>query len=112
MLFRTPTLDALELDVLRTIEELKASLNYATSAPARWTGVLRRNAFARAVRGSNSIEGYNVTMEDAIAAVEGEEPMDARTEAWMAVVGYRRALTFVLQRAEDPHFRHSAEVLK
>jgi Fic family protein len=59
-----------------------------------------------------SIEGYNVSMEDAIAAVEAEEPQDARTEAWLAVAGYRRALTFVLQRAEDPHFRYSEELLK
>ncbi|HEY6324285.1 MAG TPA: Fic family protein [Thermoanaerobaculia bacterium] len=112
MLFRTPVLNTRELEVLHHITELKVTLKYATSEPVRWTGLLRRNAFARAVRGSNSIEGYNVTMEDAIAAVEGEEPMDPRTEAWMAVAGYRRALTFVLQRAEDPHFRHSEEVLK
>jgi len=40
-------------------------------------GLLRRNTLARAVRGSNSIEGYNVTAEDAIAAVDGEEPLAA-----------------------------------
>jgi Fic family protein len=112
MLFQAPALDSKELGVHQRIEELKANLRYATTEPRRWTGLLRRNAFARAVRGSNSIEGYHVTMEDAIAAVEGEEPVAPRDEAWLAVAGYRMALTFVLQKAEDPHFKYSEEVLK
>jgi Fic family protein len=62
---------------------------------------------ARAIRGSNSIEGYNVTAEDAIAAAEGEEPLEADRESWLAVTGYRTAMTFVLQLAKDPHFRYS-----
>src|SRR5258707_4425585 len=50
------------------------SLKNRISVPRRWVGVLRRNALARAIRGSNSIEGFNVTADDAIAAAEGEEP--------------------------------------
>ncbi len=111
-LFETPVPDDRETAVLLEIESLKASLKYATAQPRRWTGLLRRNAFARAVRGSNSIEGYNVTMEDAIAAVEGDEPTAPRDEAWLAVAGYRMALTFVLQKAEDPHFKYSDEGIK
>jgi Fic family protein len=64
------------------------------------------------VRGSNSIEGYNVTIDDAIAAVEGEEPLDPKDEAWLAVSGYRDAMTFVLQKANDGFFTFSAELLK
>jgi len=112
MLFRTPALDQKEVSVLARIAVLKESLKYAATEPRRWTGWLRRNAFARAIRGSNSIEGYNVTMEDAIAAVEGEEPISPRDEAYLAVAGYRIALTFVLQKAEDPHFSYSEEALK
>lgn len=112
MLFTTPILDEREAKVLSEIETLKGDLKYATTQPRRWTGLLRRNAFARAVRGSNSIEGYNVTMEDAIAAVEGEEPIAPRDEAWLAVAGYRMALTYVLQKAEDPHFKYSEEGIK
>jgi len=70
-------------------------------------GVLRRNSFARAIRGSNSIEGYNVTADDAIAAVEGEEPISAEREAWLAVTGYRNAMTYVLQLAADAHFSYN-----
>ncbi|MEX2263632.1 MAG: Fic family protein [Bryobacteraceae bacterium] len=69
--------------------------------------MLRRNTFARAIRGSNSIEGYDVTAEDAIAAVEGEAPLDAQSETWAAVTGYRNAMTFVLQLSRDPHFSYS-----
>jgi len=70
-------------------------------------GLLRRNTLARAVRGSNSIEGYNVTAEDAIAAVDGEEPLAADREAWLAVTGYRYAMTFVLQLTKDKNFIYS-----
>lgn len=69
--------------------------------------MLRRNTLARAIRNSNSIEGYNVTAEDAIAAAEGQEPLDADRESWEAVTGYRTAMTFVLQLAKDPNFMYS-----
>jgi Fic family protein len=111
-LFKSPELDETELAVLVALDRLKSDLKYLTGQPRRWTGLLRRNALARAVQGSNSIEGYNVTLEDAIAAVEGEEPLDSKNETWLAVAGYRLALTFVLQKAEDPHFKYSEEVLK
>jgi Fic family protein len=112
MLFQAPDIEEAEQTVLATIDSLKSDLKYLLGQPRRWTGLLRRNAFARAVQGSNSIEGYNVTLEDAISAVEGEEPLDPKDENYLAIAGYRMALTFVLQRAEDPYFRHSEEVLK
>jgi Fic family protein len=113
MLFRTPKLQVAEKGVLARIADLKARLGVATRTPARrWTGLLRRNSFARAVQGSNSIEGYNVTVDDAIAAVEGEEPLEATREAWLAVSAYRTAMTYVLQRADDRHFEYSADLLK
>jgi Fic family protein len=112
MLFESPEIDEAELKVLGTIDTLRSDLRYLLGQPRRWTGLLRRNAFARAVQGSNSIEGYNVTLDAAISAVEGEEPLDPRDESYLAVEGYRQALTFVLQRAEDPHFKYSEEGLK
>jgi Fic family protein len=106
-LFKSAKLDSEELRVIASIAEIYKSLKYALSSPSRWNGVLRRNAFARAIRGSNSIEGFRVTEEDAIAAAEGEEPLDAETETWQAIVGYRDALTYVLQLAKDPNFQCS-----
>jgi Fic family protein len=67
---------------------------------------------ARNIRGSNSIEGYNVTAEDAIAAVAGEGAVDAQGESWAAVKGYRDAMTYVLQLATDPHFHYNDGVLR
>lgn len=104
-LFRSPKLTAEELRVIESISGIYKSLKYALSSPSRWNGVLRRNTFARAIRGSNSIEGIRVTEEDSIAAAEGEEPLDAETETWLAIVGYRDALTYVLQLARDPNFK-------
>ena len=60
MLFETPRVNQREADVIDQITTLKSKLGYlVSSTPERWTGILRRNAFARAVRGSNSIEGYH-----------------------------------------------------
>jgi|SRR5580658_9573376 hypothetical protein len=112
MLFEAPKLDDLELDVIDHIEDLKQRLKYAVQTPKRWPGLLRRALFARAIRASNSIEGFNVTMEDAIAAIEGDEPLDAADVDWQAVRGYRSAMTYVLQLAEDPYFKHSTDFLR
>ena len=113
MLFRAPPLGDKEREVLAQIESLRRELRYAVDQnPRRWQGLLRRSTFARNIRGSNSIEGYNVTVEDAIAAAAGEEPQDADAVAWAAVTGYRQAMTYVLQLADDPHFRYSADLLR
>lgn len=110
MIFKPSALDSAEEVVLGKIDELKRQLAFAVS-PKRWFGLLRRNTFARAIQGSNSIEGYNISIDDAIAAVEGEEPLDPKTENWLANVGYRRAMTLVLQKAEAAHFKYSTEFL-
>ena len=112
MLFETPKLDGLEIDVIARIDDLKQTLRYSVQTPKRWPGLLRRALLARAIRASNSIEGFNVTVEDAIAAVEGDEPLDAADADWKAVRGYRSAMTYVLQLAADPHFKHSTDFLR
>jgi Fic family protein len=112
MLFKIEKLTQAEKDVIARIEDARKTLKYNLATPRRWRGLLRRNTLARAVRGSNSIEGYNVTAEDAIAAVEGEEPLDADREAWLAVTGYRTAMTFVLQLTKDQHFIYNEGFLR
>ncbi|HEY1800620.1 MAG TPA: Fic family protein [Terriglobales bacterium] len=112
MVFRAEKLMQAEKEVIARIEEARKTLKYNLASPRRWNGLLRRNTLARAVRGSNSIEGYNVTAEDAIAAVEGEEPLNADKEAWLAVTGYRTAMTFVLQLTKDKNFIYSEGFLR
>ena len=70
MLFKTPDLNRQDLVVLRQIEDYRGQLRSALRTPKRWTGNLRRNLMARAIRGSNSIEGYDVSLDDALAAVD------------------------------------------
>lgn len=99
--------------LISRIEEMHTQLRFQLQqAPRRWTGLLARTTRARAIQGSNSIEGFNVSVDDAIAAVDGEEPIDEKTEAWSAVRGYREAMTYILQIASDPQFVHHEAVLR
>ncbi|MEO7682306.1 MAG: Fic family protein, partial [Gemmatimonadaceae bacterium] len=113
MLFQCPGLDDAELRAAERVRQLKESLNYVVQVtPRRWQGVLRRSTLARAVRASNSLEGYNVTVDDAIALAEGQEPLEANAEARAAVEGYQQAMTYVIQLANDPHFRFSVDLIR
>ena len=113
MIFEAPRLPAKYTEVIEKIEGLRSNLRYAVQQrPRRWTGLLRRSTFARAIQGSNSIEGYNVTFEDAIAAVEGGDPIDEKTEAWSAITGYRNAMSYILQLADDPHYKHNEGTIR
>jgi len=51
-------------------------------------------------------------MDDVVAAIEDEEPMDASKETWREIVGYRNAMTYVLQLAEDEHFEFHPQLLR
>jgi Fic family protein len=110
--YRSPDLGFEEEAALARIESLWRELRYYVAEPRRWVGSARRVLSARAIQGSNSIEGYNVSVEDALAAIEGDDPSEAERDNWTAVVGYRRALTYVLQLARDPGFRYTPEIIK
>ena len=111
MLFTTPTLSESEIRVHQAIDQLREKLTYSVGS-RRWVGLLGRVLRARAIQGSNSIEGYNVTVEDALAAVDGEKPLDASGENWAATVGYRNAMTYVLQLSDDQHFGYSPDLIR
>jgi Fic family protein len=69
-------------------------------------------AFARAVQGSNSIEGYNASLDDVVAAVDGEPTLNAEEETQHALAGYRDAMTYVLQIADDQSLEIDEGLLK
>ena len=101
-IFSTPVLDELDLGVLALIDEIRGELaRRGIAEPRRWAGGLRRMAVARAVQGSNSIEGYRASLDDVLAVVDGEAPLDASAETRQALLGYQEALTYVLQAAQD-----------
>jgi Fic family protein len=101
MVFQTPDLREDELEVLELLAHQREQLRDRVAEPRRWAGTLRRMAFARAVQGSNSIEGYNASLDDVIAAVDGEPTLGAEEETQLALAGYRDAMTYVLQIADD-----------
>lgn len=113
MIFATPTLPAEYVEVIQKIDGLRTQLRYQTSDNRRsWTGLLRRSTFARGIQGSNSIEGYNVSEGDAVAAVDEEEPFDADADTWAAISGYRAALSYVLQLSDDPFYVHNEGTIR
>lgn len=112
MLFACPDSKPAEAAVLARIDELRQTLKYQVAGRRRWVGTLRRVSFARALQGSNSIEGYNVTLDDAVAAAENQEPLDAAGETWAAVRGCRDAMTYIVQLADDPYFNYGEDLLR
>lgn len=112
MIFGCPELDSRELELCAELDELRTALKGRISEPLVWVGLLRRVTSARAIRGSNSIEGFEVELDDAVAAVDGGSPLNAREEAWAAISCYRDAMTYVLQMADDPTFAFEESLIK
>jgi Fic family protein len=112
MLFDTPALAERDTRVLAEIQDFRVRLRHNSITPRRWQGKLRRNLLAKAIQGSNSIEGYNVNDDDAVAAVEDDDPFDAAPKDWIEVRGYRSAMSYVLQLADDPHFALDESLLR
>jgi Fic family protein len=104
MIYASPSLTSEDEAVLVEIHDMRRQLASVLRAPRRWQGGLRRTMLARAIRGSNSIEGYLVAEDDAAAALDDEEPLSADARTWAEIRGYRQALGYVLQMAGDPHF--------
>jgi Fic family protein len=112
MLFQTPGLDLEDDSVLDEIHGLRTELASVLRIPRRWDGGLRRSMLARAIQGSNSIEGYDVELDDAAAALDDEEPLSADHETFAEIRGYRQALGYVLAMAEDAEFGLDASVVR
>src|SRR5579862_4159414 len=114
MLFTAPPLDDREAEVLGEVAGLRQRLRHQLHEPRQWYGSLRRLSLARAIQGSNSIEGYDAKLDDAAAVAVGEEPLDTTEETRLALEGYRRAMTYVLQLGaeEDADFEYSTQLIK
>jgi Fic family protein len=113
MIFAYPRLGSDDEAVLDMINEQRKLLRFHVSqTPNRWQGFLRRNTFARALQGSNSIEGYNVNLADAVAIVDDEKPETVEEETMRALVGYRNAMTYIMQIHDDPHTVTDAQFIR
>jgi Fic family protein len=112
VVFEAPALSGDERLVLALIEKLREELRDRVAEPKRWNGSLRRMSFAKAVQGSNSIEGYDASLDDVVAAVDGEPTVGTDAETEEALVGYRDAMTYVLQIADDQTMKVDEGLLK
>jgi Fic family protein len=113
MIFQYPKLDQADRDVLEMIRQLRRDLRHQVNVnPVRWTGFLRRNTFAKALQGSNSIEGINADLAEAMAIVDEEKPGTLEEEAEKALTCYRTALTYVLRLHDDPYAEINAQLIR
>jgi Fic family protein len=113
MLYQTPALTDDDRAVLDLIRRSWTQLRYnLQNQPRRWTGLLARTLRARAIQGSNSIEGFVVSREDALAVVDGDEPEEADQESAHAVSHYRDAMNYVLRLADAPDFAYTKDLLR
>ncbi|MFE6716010.1 hypothetical protein ACFVDU_00330 [Streptomyces albidoflavus] len=112
MLYVAPSLEADDRRALAEIEIMRRSLRHMLRATPRWTRQLRRNLTARAIAGSNIIEGYAATVDDVEALMSGEGPLETGRKTRAELEGYQRGMTYIqaLDDAGDD-FRYDAGLL-
>jgi Fic family protein len=64
------------------------------------------------LQGSNSIEGINADLAEAVAIVDEEKPETLEEEAEKALTCYRTAMTYVLRLHDDPHAQINAQLIR
>jgi Fic family protein len=111
MLYGTPELDTADKSVLAEIEDMRRDLKYRLAESHRWDGLLRRQLQARAIQGSNSIEGYRASIEDIESIMAGEEPLETSATVAREIAGYRQALTYIQSLSRAPVFRFDVGLL-
>ncbi len=113
MIFAYPKLEPIDDEVLGMINQQRDLLRFHVSQnPNRWTGFLRRNTFARAMQGSNSIEGINADLSEAIAIINDEKPETLEEETQRALEGWRTAMTYILQIHDDPYTVTNGQLIR
>ena len=113
MIYQLNQLPSDYTQVIEIIMHLREQLKIHTSDNMnRWWGPLARMAAARAMVGSNSIEGINVTLDDAVAIVDGEAPPTAQDENRAALQGYWNAMTYIVQLSKDQTYVHNENTIK
>ena len=112
MLFTYHSLDDQEKRVEEAIARVRSDLRpHVGAEPRPWTGWLKRMSRARALAASTSLAGMTVSQVDAIAAIDGEDPLDTDRDTWRAVIGSGEAMHYILQRRQSPSFRITEDVL-
>lgn len=80
-------------------------------AGPEWSGLFIRILRARALRSSLALSGFEVSVQDALAAVDNEDPIDCDKASFQALAGYQSAISFLLTRCKSSDFRFNKEAL-
>jgi Fic family protein len=96
---------------LGRLAELKQRLDSRGPLPRIWLGRTRRELEAGAVAASTSMEGVAVTVDEVRRILAGDRPSTVAPEDVALVEGYRDAMKFVLNRADDPQFEWHSELI-
>jgi Fic family protein len=113
MIHDYPKLAEIDVEVLGMIREQRKLLKHQVGQnPLRWDGFLRKNTFARALQGSNSIEGINANLSEAVAIIDDERPETLEEETIVALNGYREAMTYILRVHDDPYTQINAQFIR
>jgi Fic family protein len=112
MLYAMPAVDGADHLVLLELGTMRAELRAHLQSEPPWEGPFRRNLFAAAIQGSNTIERITISGSDARALVE-HAPMSAEAgeQTQQAVIGYRDAMTYVQQAPMMEFFAYSETLL-
>ncbi|MET8539504.1 Fic family protein [Kitasatospora sp. NPDC004799] len=95
-----PSLQDIDQSVLAEIDEMRDRLRLHLRTSRRWEGQLWRNLTARAIAGSNTIEGYAASVSDVEDIMVGEVPIDANETVTAEIEGYRQAMAYIQRLAE------------
>ena len=96
---------------LSRLSELKQQLDSRGPLPRIWLGRTRRELEAEAVAASTSMEGVSVTVDEVRRILAGDRPSSVAPHDVAFVEGYRDAMKFVLNRADDSEFEWHTELV-
>ena len=112
MIYRTPPIPNDLQARLAELDELRQQLGRETAYPSPWIGTLRRQVRATSVESSVSIEGFDVSAEEAEKLVAGAaSSLEESDENRLAVASYARAMDHVGVMALDPVFEWGDRVI-
>jgi len=112
MLYVTPRLESVDLQVLDQVDAMRDQLRHAVQrAPMKWTLDLRKALTASAIAASNTIEGYRVDAKDVADLMDGEREVEASDENKAETLAYQQAMTYIQSLHDVADFRYGKELL-
>ncbi|MFC1529754.1 Fic family protein [Gemmatimonadota bacterium] len=109
-MFRWTITDEIRANLSR-IADQKQNILTRGVLPRRWAGRLRREMESASVAASTSMEGATVTSDEVRHILAGDRPSAVSKDHAQLVEGYRNAISFAFQRADDDAFTWQTELI-